>query len=108
MPKGRPKPREDSDVAVATEKKTRAQKPRQWKVILHNDDFTTMEFVIHVLTTVFSRPAGEATELMLQVHHNGFCVAGVYTHEIAETKVATVERLAKAAEFPFLCTMEPE
>ena len=106
MPRGKPK--EQGDVAVATEKKTKAAKPKLWKVILHNDDFTTMEFVIHVLTTVFGKQAAEATELMLQVHHNGFCVGGVYTHEIAETKVLAVEQLARAAEFPFLSTMEPE
>ena len=104
----RRKGKEQSDVAVATEKKTQAAKPRLWKVILHNDDFTTMEFVIQVLTTVFSKTPAEATDLMLQVHHNGFCVAGVYTAEIAETKVSTVEHMARAAEFPFLCTMEPE
>ena len=105
-PKG--KPREDGDVAVVTEKKTRTRKPRLYKVILHNDDFTTMEFVIQVLTTVFQKTPAEAHELMLQVHHGGFCVAGVYTHELAETKVATVEQMARSAEFPFLCTMEPE
>jgi ATP-dependent Clp protease adaptor protein ClpS len=106
VPKG--KPREQGDTAVVTEKKSKTAKPRLFKVILHNDDFTTMEFVIHVLEVVFNRPPAEAAELMLQVHHRGFCVAGVYTYEIAETKVATVEQMAKAAEFPFLCTMEPE
>src|SRR5947209_2548802 len=84
MPKG--KPREQGDTAVVTEKKSKTQKPRLWKVILHNDDFTTMEFVIHVLQVVFNKPPAEAAELMLQVHHRGFCVGGVYTHEIAETK----------------------
>jgi ATP-dependent Clp protease adaptor protein ClpS len=106
VPKG--KPREQGDTAVVTEKKSKTQKPKLWKVFLHNDDFTTMEFVIHVLEVVFNRPPAEAAELMLQVHHRGMCVAGVYTYEIAETKVATVEQMAKAAEFPFLCTMEPE
>ena len=106
MPKG--KPREQGDTAVVTEKKSKTQKPKLWKVILHNDDFTTMEFVIHVLEVVFNRTPSEAHELMLQVHRRGFCVAGVYTYEIAETKVSTVEQMARAAEFPFLCTMEPE
>src|SRR5438309_10024675 len=106
MPKR--KPREQGDTAVVTEKKSKTQKPKLWKVILHNDDFTTMEFVIHVLETVFNRTPQESTDLMLQVHQRGMCVAGVYTYEIAETKVATVEQMAKAAEFPFLCTMEPE
>ena len=104
----RAKPREQGDVAVVTEKKSKAAKPKLWKVILHNDDFTTMEFVIHVLETVFSRPPADSHQLMLQVHTRGMCVAGVYTYEIAETKLGTVERMAGAAEFPFLCTMEPE
>jgi ATP-dependent Clp protease adaptor protein ClpS len=104
----RPKRGEQGDTAVVTEKKSKTAKPKLWKVILHNDDFTTQEFVIHVLQTVFNREPMEAHELMLQVHHRGMCVAGVYTYEIAETKVATVEQMARAAEFPFLCTMEPE
>jgi len=106
MPKG--KPRDFGNDAAATEKKPRTAKPKLWKVILHNDDFTTMEFVIHVLEVVFNRTPAEAHDLMLQVHTRGFCVAGVYTYEIAETKVGTVEQMARAAEFPFLCTMEPE
>ena len=104
----RRKPREGGDTAVATEKKTKTARPRLWRVLLHNDDFTTMEFVVQVLMTVFNKAASEATELMLQVHHRGACVAGVYTHEVAETKVASVERLAREAEFPFLATMERE
>ena len=106
MPKG--KPREQGDTAVVTEKKSKTQKPKLWKVILHNDDFTTMEFVIHVLEVVFNKEPAVAHDLMLQVHTRGMCVAGVYTYEIAETKVATVEQMARAAEFPFLSTMEPE
>jgi ATP-dependent Clp protease adaptor protein ClpS len=104
----KPKPREQGDVGVATEKKSRTAKPKLWKVILHNDDFTTMEFVIHVLEHVFNKPPADAQDLMLQVHTRGFCVGGVYTYEIAETKVTTVEQMARAAEFPFLSTMEPE
>jgi ATP-dependent Clp protease adaptor protein ClpS len=106
VPKG--KPREQGDTAVVTEKKSQTAKPRLWKCILHNDDFTTMEFVIHVLQSVFNHPPAVAHELMLQVHQRGMCVAGVYTYEIAETKVATVEHMARAAEYPFLSTMEPE
>ncbi|MGZ3704680.1 MAG: ATP-dependent Clp protease adaptor ClpS, partial [Bdellovibrionota bacterium] len=106
MPRG--KPREQGDTAVVTEKKSKTQKPRLWKVLLHNDDYTTMEFVIHVLETVFNKEPAVAHDLMLQVHTRGMCVAGVYTYEIAETKVTTVEQMARAAEYPFLCTMEPE
>ncbi len=104
MPKR--KPREGGDTAVVTEKKTRLDRPRLWRVLLHNDDFTTMEFVVNVLVEVFNKSPAEATELMLQVHHRGACVAGVYTHEVAETKVSAVEQMARQAEFPFLCTME--
>src|SRR5205814_8676219 len=106
LPKG--KPREQGDPAVVTERKSKTQKPNLWKVILHNDDYTTMEFVIHVLEVVFNKEPAVVHDLMLQVHTRGMCVAGVYTYEIAETKAATVEQMAKAAEFPFLCTMEPE
>ena len=100
-----------SDVGVAEPKAKvlpKLERPRLYKVLLHNDDFTTMEFVIHVLEVVFSRTPAESHDLMLQVHTRGMCVAGVYTYEIAETKMGTVEQMARAAEFPFLCTMEPE
>jgi len=104
-----PKPKEhQGDSQVVVEKRSKTQKPRQWKVILHNDDFTTMDFVIEVLRSVFHRTPAEAVELMLEVHNRGACTAGVYTREVAETKVDTVERLARAAEYPFLATMEPE
>ena len=102
------KSREEGDASVVAEKKPKTEKPRLWKVLLHNDDFTTQEFVIMVLTSIFHRDRASAHELMLQVHTRGICVAGVYTHEIAETKVEAVERMAQAAEFPFLGTMEPE
>ena len=106
MPR-KPKRQEQGDTSVATQNKPKTAKPPLWKVILHNDDFTTMEFVIQVLTAVFHKGPDEAYLLMMEVHTTGACVGGVYTHEIAETKVATVERMAKEAEFPFLATMEP-
>jgi ATP-dependent Clp protease adaptor protein ClpS len=106
MAKGKPRAKPEGDLEVVTEKRTRTDKPRLWRVILHNDDFTTMEFVIEVLASVFNKSAAEATDLMLQVHRRGACVAGVYTHEVAETKIARVEAMAREAEFPFLATME--
>ena len=106
MPKAKPRAAPEGDVEVVTEKRTRTEKPRLWRVILHNDDYTTMEFVIEVLASVFNKSAAEATDLMLQVHRRGACVAGVYTHEVAETKIARVEAMAREAEFPFLATME--
>src|SRR5207237_8094114 len=98
----RRKPREGGDTAVATEKKTRTDRPRLWRVLLHNDDFTTMEFVVKVLMEGFNKTAAEATDLMLQVHRRGACVAGVYTPEVAEAEVAAGEAGARAAAAPLL------
>ena len=90
--------------------KTRAKtaKPPLYKVILLNDDYTPMEFVVEVLKAVFHKPHAEATRIMLHVHQNGMGVAGVYPFEVAETKVHTVEELARQAEYPLKCTMEKE
>lgn len=79
-----------------------------WKVILHNDDYTTREFVVHVLRGVFHRSEAEAVSIMLHVHQSGLGIAGIYPHDVAETKVERVRSLAKENEFPLLCTMEPE
>ncbi|MBP7778204.1 MAG: ATP-dependent Clp protease adaptor ClpS [Acidobacteria bacterium] len=82
--------------------------PRSWRVLLHNDDYTTQEFVVWVLETVFAKTATEAMTIMLHVHHAGVGVAGIYTKEIAETKVAATERLAEQHEYPLRVSMEPE
>ena len=81
------------------------QEPPLFKVLLHNDDYTTMDFVIMVLVTVFGKNSDEATRIMLNVHHQGIGLAGVYTREVAETKVATVHRLARRHQFPLKCTL---
>ena len=99
---------DDTVVVVEKKSKTTRQRPPLWKVTLHNDDYTTMEFVLEVLAAVFHHQPAAAFELMMEVHERGACIAGVYTREVAETKVDTVERLARAAEYPFLATMEPE
>ena len=96
----------EQDEAVITESETRLKKPPLYKVLLHNDDYTTMEFVDFILEKVFQHTESDATRIMLQVHIQGKGVAGVYTYEIAETKVAQVEALARAREFPLLCTIE--
>ena len=96
----------DTDEAVVTESATRLKRPPLYQVILHNDDFTTMEFVVYVLQNVFQRSETDALRIMLQVHLEGVGVAGVYTYEIAEMKVAKVTELAQANEFPLLCTIE--
>ena len=81
-------------------------KPRMYKVILHNDHYTTMDFVVEVLVTIFHKNNMEATELMLQVHRNGFGICGVYTYDIAQTKAGQVHALARQREFPLKCTVE--
>src|ERR1043165_875661 len=95
-------------VAAKTESKTRLERPPLYKVLLHNDDFTTMEFVVFVLQTVFNHGESEAMRIMLNVHRLGLGVAGVYTYEVAEMKVDKVTSLAQANEFPLLCTMEED
>lgn len=96
----------EHDEEVVTESATRLKKPPLYKVLLHNDDYTTMEFVIFVLQKIFQREESEAMRIMLQVHLQGVGVAGVYTYEIAETKVSQVADLARSREFPLLCTVE--
>ena len=99
---------QDSDVATKQETREKIDKPRLWKILLHNDNYTTMEFVVQVLTGVFHKNQLEAVRIMLDVHRKGMGVVGSYTREVAETKVARVTAMAKEAEFPLLCTMEPE
>ncbi len=96
----------DSEEGVAT--KIKLKRPKKYKVILHNDDYTTMEFVIYVLQNVFSKTYDEAQQVMMQVHMKGVGVCGIYIHEIAESKVAKVEGLAQDNGHPLKCTMEQE
>ena len=91
---------------VATEQKQKIEEPSLYKVLLHNDDYTTMDFVIMVLETVFHKNSGEATKIMLNVHQQGIGVAGIYVREIAETKVAIVHDVARKNEFPLRCSLE--
>lgn len=86
----------------------RVQTPRLWRVLLHNDDFTTQEFVVWVLETVFQKPRAEAQQIMLHVHHAGVGVAGTYTRDVAETKQQATVRLAEQHEYPLRVTVEPE
>ncbi|MBK8169080.1 MAG: ATP-dependent Clp protease adaptor ClpS [Sandaracinaceae bacterium] len=100
----------DSDNAVITRTKTekKVKKPPLYKVMLHNDPYTTREFVVEVLRDVFHRSESESIQIMLHVHNNGIGVAGVYPFEVAETKIQTVEKLAREYEFPLRLTMEAE
>ena len=98
----------DQDTDVLTESETKLEKPKLFKVILHNDDFTTMEFVVFVLEYVFMRDEVEAFAIMLQVHTQGVGIAGVYPYEIANMKAEKAMNLARAREYPLLCTVEEE
>ena len=93
---------------VATESRERLKKPPLYRVLLHNDDFTTMEFVVFVLMDVFGHTEATAVRVMLNVHTQGVGVAGVYTYEVAETKAGKATELARAHEYPLLCTVEEE
>ncbi|MBI3890686.1 MAG: ATP-dependent Clp protease adapter ClpS [Candidatus Wallbacteria bacterium] len=93
---------------VATIPRTKTRRPTQFKVMLHNDDFTTMEFVIDVLMRYFEKDATEATRIMLLVHYTGCGLAGIYPREVAETKVSEVSEYAGANGFPLRCSMERE
>lgn len=86
----------------------KVQKPKKYKVLLHNDDYTSMEFVVLVLTGIFKHSPTAATRIMLQCHRTGIGVAGVFTKEIAETKVDQVLSLARENGHPLQCTMEQE
>lgn len=96
--------------SVLTERRTSQQvsRPPMWRVLLHNDDYTTQEFVVWVLETVFHKPRAEAFAIMMHVHLSGLGLAGIYTKDVAETKVAATKRLAEQHEYPLLVTMEPE
>ncbi len=91
---------------VATDHKTRVTEPPLYKVLLHNDDYTSMEFVVLLLEKIFNKSTPEAARIMLNVHQHGIGVAGVYHKEIAETKVAIVHDLAQKNEYPLKCSLE--
>ena len=104
----RGRPGGEPDVVTRTRSQPKTRPPPLYKVLLHNDDYTTMEFVVHVLETIFGHPSPVAMKIMLSIHHRGVGIAGVYPHEIAETKANRVMELARKAEYPLLCTVEPE
>lgn len=86
--------------------RVKTQKPSLYQVLLHNDDFTPMEFVVEILEKFFRKDHASATEIMLNVHHKGHGICGVFPYDIAETKVALVSDYARRAEHPLKCTME--
>jgi ATP-dependent Clp protease adaptor protein ClpS len=101
------RPERKRETGLALKERTRTKKPPMYKVLLHNDDYTTKEFVVMILQSIFHKTEGEAVRIMMHVHSNGVGVAGVYTHEVAETKVVKTMNLAQAHEYPLQCTLEP-
>lgn len=99
---------EEGEGGVATIDKVKTKRPRRFKVLIHNDDYTTMEFVIYVLQKHFRKNMSDAEQIMMKVHNEGVGVCGVYTNEIAESKVANVTKDAKENGHPLLCSSEPE
>jgi ATP-dependent Clp protease adaptor protein ClpS len=99
---------DDTDGSVITKTKPKTQKPSLYKVLLLNDDFTPMEFVVYVLKMFFNKTGGDAERIMLHVHQKGVGVCGVYTFEVAETKVTQVMDFAKEHGHPLQCTLEKE
>lgn len=107
MARGRPDVRApEGGQAAVVQPQRRTKEPRLYRVLLHNDDYTTMEFVVMVLMQIFRHPEATALQIMLHVHRTGLGVAGVYPFEIAETRVAQVAELARTHEYPLRCTME--
>jgi ATP-dependent Clp protease adaptor protein ClpS len=98
----------DENVATETKPEKKLKKPTLYKVLLHNDNYTTREFVVAVLKEIFHKSETDAVQIMLHVHYNGIGVAGVYTFEVAETKIRTVEAAARDNGFPLRLSMEPE
>ena len=93
---------------VVEKSKIKVKKPSLYKVIMHNDDYTTMEFVLAVLVNIFKKDLGEANKIMMDVHKKGVGIAGIYTYDIAVTKVTKAMNLAKEEGFPFKLTIEKE
>lgn len=98
----------DTGTVTETKKKEKLEKPKLFRVLFHNDNYTTMEFVVAVLRDVFNKSESDAVAIMLNVHRNGLGVAGVYTWEVAETKLRKTEALARSSDFPLKLSLEPE
>ena len=107
MPK-QPNHKDDNQTGVITRTEAKTKKPSLYKVLLLNDDYTPMEFVVHVLERFFGKGREEATRIMLHVHQKGVGVCGVYTFEVAETKVTQVMEFAQNHQHPLQCTLEKE
>ena len=100
--------KEEKEAGLLVKTRPKTKKPSMYKVLLLNDDYTPMEFVIHILERFFSKNRQEATDVMLHVHRRGVGICGIFTYEVAETKVAQVMDYARQSEQPLQCTMEKE
>lgn len=101
-----PERKDGHQSTVVTKDWIEVQEPPLYKALLHNDDYTTMEFVVSILENIFQKSPQEATRIMLNVHEKGIGIAGIYTREICETKITLVHELARQNEFPLRCSME--
>jgi ATP-dependent Clp protease adaptor protein ClpS len=99
---------DDQSTGVVVKTKPRTRKPSLYKVLMLNDDYTPMEFVVHVLERFFAKNRDEATRIMMHVHRRGVGICGVYTYEVAETKVTQVMDFARQHQHPLQCTLEKE
>jgi ATP-dependent Clp protease adaptor protein ClpS len=98
----------DSEIKEGVSTRSKNDLPPMYKVILHNDNYTSMEFVVEILVTIFGKSLEKATQIMLNVHNKGKGICGIYPRQIAETKVETVHNLASSKGFPLKSTMEKE
>jgi len=98
----------ENDINILSKEKIKIKKPKNYKVIMKNDDFTTMEFVVSILEDIFNKTFNQANEIMMEVHQKGYGVAGVYPYDIAVSKVNKVNRLASEEGFPFKLLVEEE
>lgn len=99
---------DDGETGIATAQKSKTKLPKRYKVLIHNDDYTTMEFVVMVLIKIFHKTPEDAEHIMLKVHKEGIGVCGVYTYEVAESKAEKVKGLARESGHPLKCTVESE
>jgi ATP-dependent Clp protease adaptor protein ClpS len=98
---------EDGKSGIAVAQKAKVQRPRPWKVLMHNDDYTTMEFVVHILQKYFHKTRQEAQAVMLEIHTRGAGVCGIFTYEVAESKKEKAMKYARESGHPLKCTIEP-
>lgn len=93
---------------VAVARKVKTERPRLWKIFMHNDDYTTMEFVVHILEKLFQKTRPEAQAIMLEIHTRGLGVCGIFTYEVAESKKEKAMKYARESGHPLKCTIEPD